>query len=62
MMQFKVSYKYREADFGQAKRAWSSNFQIIDADTPDDAKSKFSKKWMSNSEFEIKEVEQCGAQ
>jgi hypothetical protein len=62
MSQFKISYQHREADFGQAKRIWSSNYQIVDASSEDDAKSIFEQDWSSSNEFEIKEISKCGAQ
>ena len=62
MKSYRVNYNHREADFGQAKRVWQQNFQIVQADSDNDAKDSFMKNWQSKSEIEIISIEKCGVQ
>lgn len=58
--QYRIDYKWRDADRGQAYRVWRKSFQIIKAVSSEDAERHFARNWESDAEFEIVQVEKVG--
>lgn len=55
-MKFRIDYKYKENN-NAFNSAWEHNFEIISAESEEQAKKKFKKLWTADGELVIKTVE-----
>lgn len=58
--QYRIDYKWRDADRGQAYRIWRKAYQIIKAVSTIDAEKAFIRDWNSDNEFQITSTEKVG--
>lgn len=60
LYQYRIDYKWREADRGQTYRIWRKAYQIVKAVSADDAERTFARSWDNDGEFEIVATERVG--
>ena len=62
MKQYRVDFQWREANYGQFKRDWHTDYGFVEANSEAEACELFKSGWTSNNELQISSFTKCGTQ